>query len=110
MKEYIFYTCEGYTAPPKEDKEVENCQVLGRALGSNEQQAKANLIEANPWIEESGFDSNKFICKQLLTEDNKCDIQTVVEYLLQIEYKHFQEEGEPENHIYRTLLRLKETI
>ena len=110
MNEYIFYTCEGYTYPPKENKEVENCQVIGRAWDNNEQQAKKNLIKTQPWIEECGFDSNEFICKQLLTEDNKGDIKIVVEYLLQDEYKHFQEEGEPENHIYRTLLRLKEII
>lgn len=30
MNEYIFYTFEGYTYPPKEDKEGENCLVLGK--------------------------------------------------------------------------------
>ena len=78
-----------------------------RALGNNKKQAMESLINDNPWIEECGFDSNELICRQLMTEDNKRDIKTVVEYLFQDEYKHFQEEGKPNNHIYQTLLRLK---
>ena len=108
MNEYIFYTCEGYTYPPREDKEVENCQVIGRAFGENAQKAKENLLKDKPWIEECEFDPEEFICKQLLTEDNKRDIQTIVDYLLDDEYKHFEESEEPDDHIYHTLSRLKE--
>ena len=35
MNEYIIYTLEGYTIAPNESIEVENCQVLGFANGSN---------------------------------------------------------------------------
>ena len=45
MNEYIFYTAEGLTYPPREDKEVENCQVLGRACGTSEIEARDNLIK-----------------------------------------------------------------
>lgn len=50
MNEYIFYTAEGLTYPPREDKEVENCQVLGRGCGTNEIEARENLIKQCPWI------------------------------------------------------------
>ena len=72
MNEYIFYTTEGFTYPPIEGKDVENCQVL--------------------------------------TEENKKDINMVLEYLMEEEFKHYQESAEPENHIYKVLLRLKDMI
>ena len=52
MNEYIFYTNEGFTIPPHEEKEVENCQVLGRAFGDNEKNACDNLVKDNPWIKD----------------------------------------------------------
>lgn len=55
MAEYIFYTAEGFTQDPKGD-EVENCQLIGRAFGENENEAKNNLLKENPWIDEHGFD------------------------------------------------------
>lgn len=69
MNEYIFYTAEGLTYPPREDKEVENCQVLGRACGTSEIEARDNLIKQSPWILECGFDIQDTICKQLVTDD-----------------------------------------
>lgn len=29
MNEYVFYTTEGVTLPPKGDEVVDNCQILG---------------------------------------------------------------------------------
>ena len=107
MNEYIFYTCEGYTYPPKEDEEIENCQVLGRALGKNIEEAKNNLLKENPWIEESGFAVDEIVVEQILTDGNKQDIQTIVDYLWETERKHFQKSGKPEDHIYHALKRLK---
>ncbi|MEE0118791.1 MAG: hypothetical protein U0I09_04300 [Bacteroidaceae bacterium] len=69
MNEYIIYTAEGLTYPPREDKEVENCQVLGRACGTSEIEARDNLIKQSPWILECGFDIQDTICKQLVTDD-----------------------------------------
>lgn len=69
MNEYIFYTAEGYTSPPNEGCDVENCQVLGRAKGKDAEEAKQNLLERNPWILECGFDINETIAKQLVTDD-----------------------------------------
>ena len=34
----------------------------------------------------------------------------VLEYLMEEEFKHYQESAEPENHIYKVLLRLKDMI
>lgn len=65
MSEYIFYTTEGFTQDPKGDN-VENCQVIGRALGNSEEEAKNNLLKENPWIEEAhGFDKEMLIGKEL---------------------------------------------
>lgn len=75
MNEYIFYTAEGLTYPPKEDKEVENCQVLGRGCGTNEIEARENLIKQCPWILECGFDINETIGKQLVTDDLSASIE-----------------------------------
>ena len=66
MAEYIFYTSEGFTQAPS-GNEVENCQVLGIALGENEKEAEHNLLKENPWIKETGFDTTHFIVKQLFT-------------------------------------------
>lgn len=69
MKEYLIYTPEGYTVAPNKDVEVENCQVLGRAFGSNPNEAKDNLMKDNPWIEVAGFNRSEFIVEQLFTEE-----------------------------------------
>lgn len=108
MAEYIFYTNEGFTQDPK-GNEIENCQVLGRAFGENEEEAKYNLLKENPWIKEAGFDVTRFIIKQLLTEEQKSDIKDVVDYLWEAEQKHFQELHYPQKHIYRTIKRLKDS-
>ena len=52
MSEYIFYTTEGFTQDPK-GNDVENCQVLGRVFGRNEDEARYNLLKENPWIKEA---------------------------------------------------------
>lgn len=66
MNEYIFYTSEGYTKPPRQDKDVDNCQVLGRAFGDNEIIAKKNLLKDNPWIEDYGYNLNKIVALQIV--------------------------------------------
>lgn len=110
MNEYIFYTTEGFTYPPIEDKDVENCQILGIALGKNVQDAKKQLEKKCCWIKDCGFDIEEAASKQVLTEENKRDINSVLEYLMEDEFIHYQESEEPENHIYKVLLRLKDMI
>lgn len=68
MPEYIFYTTEGFTQTP-DGSEVENCQVLGTASGKSREEAKRNLLNENPWIEQKGFNSACFIVKQIMIED-----------------------------------------
>ena len=79
MAEYIFYTDEGYTQDPN-GNEIENCQVIGSAFSENKEEAKTNLLRENPWIEKSGFDTKRFVVRQLLTEEQKSDIKAVVDY------------------------------
>ncbi|MBR1551777.1 MAG: hypothetical protein IJ632_05590 [Muribaculaceae bacterium] len=67
MNEYIIYTNEGYSIAPNEGVEVENCQVLGCAYGSNPVEAQENLLKDNHWITEAGFHRSEFIVKQLFT-------------------------------------------
>ena len=64
MAEYIFYTAEGFTQDPN-GKDVENCQLLGRAYGENINQALDNLFKENPSIREHGFDPHKIIGQEL---------------------------------------------
>lgn len=81
MNEYIFYTHEGYTYPPKEDKEVENCQVLGIVEGQNVVEAEKTLFAENPWIEECGFDREDIIGKQIVNESLQMEFQQSIEQL-----------------------------
>lgn len=64
MAEYIFYTAEGFTQDPKGD-DIENCQLIGRAFGNNEDEAKRNLLKENTLIEKHGFNKEMFIGKEL---------------------------------------------
>ena len=66
MKEYIIYTPEGVTIAPKEDYLIENCQVLGCALGRDPQDAINNLLKGKQWIAEAGFSKDQFIIRQLV--------------------------------------------
>jgi len=110
MKEYIFYTIEGFTYPPIEDKGVENCQVLGRVFGKNVQDARNQLEKESPWIKDCGFEIEEAISAQLLTEENKKDIRIVIDYLMANGLQHYKESKEPENHIYNVLLHIKDMI
>ena len=65
MNEYIFYTTEGYTIAPNEEIQLDNCQVLGVAKGINRSEAQVNLLKENTWIVKAGFDSAKFLYRQL---------------------------------------------
>lgn len=54
MSTYIFFTDEGYTVAPNNEK-LESMQVLGIEDGDTKEDAFANLIKNNEWIEENGF-------------------------------------------------------
>ena len=107
MNQYIFFTTEGTTYPPIEGKGVDNCQLLGRAYGQTSEEAKSNLLKDNPWIEEVGFGSDCIIAEQILTEEQRKDIQTLVGYLSENEGKSYEEWECPENHILKTVQRLE---
>ena len=106
MNEYMFFTLEGTTLSPIEGQEVDNCQLLGRANGKTLKEAKSNLLKENPWIEEYGFDCDNIIAEQILTEEQKKDIQTLVEYLYEEEKRHYTEWRYPKDHIFRVIKRL----
>lgn len=107
MNEYIFYTNEGYTEAPNASSEVENCQVLGRAKGSNADEALKNLMDENRWIPEAGFNPAEFFIKQILTAEQRADINAVIEYLWADEERHYEESEDKGNHIFNVIRRLK---
>lgn len=110
MNEYLFYTCEGYTYPPKDDEEVENCQVLGSAFGKDVLEARNHLENDCPWIKNCGFNIEESLSKQIFTDEIKQDIRVVVNYLMDNEFKHYQELDQQKKQIYNLLERLQTTI
>ena len=110
MNEYIIYTAEGYTFAPNEGVKVENCQVLGRAHGNNSEDAKDNLLKANPWITEAGFNRSEFIVEQLMTDEGRKAIKEVLNYLRKYEECHWEEWEKTENSIFNGLKYLKALI
>lgn len=70
MKSYIFITVEGYTYQPESESiepDIENCQVIGFAQGSNPKHAFKNLIEENGYLLQTSFD--ELICLELKHPD-----------------------------------------
>lgn len=58
MRNFIFYTTEGYTFQPNSENEmsdVENCQILGWGRGSNFKEAFNDFKKENSWLENSSF-------------------------------------------------------
>lgn len=108
MNEYIFYTAEGYTDAPNESYEVENCQLLGRACGRDKSEAQKNLLEENPWIIEAGFAPGAFFVEQVLTKEQRANIQSLIDYLWKDEELRYEESEDKNNHIFNVLRALKE--
>lgn len=109
MNEYVFYTTEGMTLPPNEDKDVDNCQILGFVEAMSSSEAKRLLLKKNPWIVETGFSMSKIIVKQVLTNEQIKDIQAIVDYNWADEEQHYEECGEyVKEHIFKVLERLKQ--
>lgn len=105
MNEYLIFTSHGFTESP-DNIEVENCQLLGRVIAENKSCALSNLKKENPWIGEVGFDVDDVIVEQVLTKENKKDIKQLLDYLWKDEEKHFVERNCPQDHIFRTILKL----
>jgi len=109
MPEYIFYTSEGFTISPN-DSELDSLQILGFENGKNVEDAKAKLFIENPWINESGFNDEEIKHKMIVDKEFIKNVNQIIEYLYADEQKHFQESEEPENHIFKTLKALKESL
>ena len=108
MKHYVFYTFEGYTESPT-GQSVENIQLLGFEKGRTGKQAKENLINSCKWIEEMGFDKSEIESKQLLDDELRDMIKTLVDYNWDSEKRHYEEDP-TENHIFLVLEKLKKYI
>lgn len=65
MRNYLFYTTDGYTQAP-DKREIDNCQVLGRAQGATKYIALQNLLKENPWIEEHQYSVDAIIACQII--------------------------------------------
>ncbi|MBR6566067.1 MAG: hypothetical protein IKK79_04575 [Spirochaetaceae bacterium] len=80
MNRYVFYTFEGFTESPT-NAECDNIQILGFEEGINLNEAKNTLITENAWIQKYGFNIHEIYAKQLLTDENKVDIKSLIDYL-----------------------------
>ena len=107
MNEYIFYTAEGETIPPLRDKEVDNCQLLGRTYGVNANAAEASLIEENPWIREAGFDIQKAFREQLFTTQQREDLKALLLYIHKKDQENSPLNLNNDKAIKETMRRLK---
>ena len=59
VKSYIFITTEGYTYQPNSESiepDIENCQVIGLAEGTDIDNAFENLLRENEYLLETSFD------------------------------------------------------
>lgn len=110
MNEYIIYTSEGNTYGPNMNVDIENCQVLGTIRGHSENSAIKKLFQQNKLIELAGFSVDNTFARPLLTDSIREDIKTVINYLWEDEFTHFQECDFPNDHIYRILRRLKNIV
>jgi hypothetical protein len=54
MKEYIFFTDDGYTQDPNH-KDIPNMQILGNASGNNVVEAFKNFKHAHTYLSEYSF-------------------------------------------------------
>ena len=108
MKTYLFYTMEGNSEAPNNEP-VENIQMLGIGRGKTESDALDAFLIENPWIIKMGFKKEEIISEQVLDEELRNNIKTVVEYLWKDEKKHY-EENKAENNIYCVLREIKKAI
>jgi hypothetical protein len=66
------------------------------------------LITENKWIEKLGFDITEIQAKQLLTDENKQDIKTVIDFISNNKQRNL--ETNDLSHIFIALERLKKLI
>lgn len=108
MKEFVFYTFEGYTENPTGEP-VENIQLLGFENGNSAQEAKENLLFNSQWIEKTHFNKFEIESKQILDDKLKKLIKILIDYNWESEQNHYQESPD-ENHIFLVLEQLKQII
>lgn len=64
MNKYIIYTTEGYCEGPN-GNEVCNCQLLGRVMATDEDEAVKYFLRDNQWVLEYGYSPDEFCIAQL---------------------------------------------
>ncbi len=107
MRDYIFYTTEGHTIAPKENVDVENCQVLGISSGNNIEEAEKKLLNDNPWIEEAGFSDNEFLARQILTDELRADLKYLLNFISLDETTLLGKDPDETNRIIKIVENLK---
>lgn len=58
MNTYLFYTDEGYTVAPNNNK-LDSLQILGIQDGNTKDEAWSILLRDNEWITKEGFSVNR---------------------------------------------------
>ncbi|MDD6436488.1 MAG: hypothetical protein PUG09_00275 [Prevotella sp.] len=64
MKQYLFYTPEGYTESSTGIK-TENFQILGFVFAEDVEKARSLLLDENPWIEEAGYSLEEIVVREV---------------------------------------------
>ena len=77
MKTFIFISPEGVCFSP-DDNVMENLQVMGTVENvPNKKTALKVLLEENRWIEQSGYDTEEFICLELHNASKKLNAKNI---------------------------------
>lgn len=100
----------GLYLSPKENKKVESCRLLGRACEIDVLDVLNHLEKSCPRIKDCGYNIEESVSKQVFTDDMKRDIRTVIKYLMDNEFKQYQESDQQKECIYHSSQRLKVSV
>lgn len=66
MNTYLFYTDEGYTVAPNNNK-LDSLQILGIEDGKTKDEALIKLLRNNEWIKKKAFQNQGYTLSLLLS-------------------------------------------
>ena len=106
-REYLIYTTEGATIAPNDEVQIENCQLLGRAIGEDLSEAVDNMFEEQKWLKLAGFNPDECFGAQIITNNQKEDLKELLDFLCT---EHFEESGFVDEHIFKIIERLRKIL
>lgn len=64
MKQFVFYTTEGYTYAPNSEN-VENCQILAFETANDKNEAMDLFKARYAYLSEQGFSMAEVVCREI---------------------------------------------